>query len=370
MELFKKGNGLFGFGCMRLPMSGEEVDYSVFSQMVDAFLQAGFRYFDTAHGYLKGQSEIALKKCLTDRYPRDAYELTNKLSAFHFETEEEIRPLFESQLKACGVDYFDLYLMHAQNAVNFEKYKKCRAYETALELKKEGRIRHFGLSFHDKAEVLEQILTEYPQVEAVQIQFNYLDYNDPSVQAKQVYEVCRKFQKPIIVMEPVRGGFLANLPEKERSVLEQLGDASPASYALRYAAGFEGVEMVLSGMGNMDMIRDNVSFMKDFVPLNQEEQDAIAQVCKMLRTKKTISCTDCKYCTELCPKKIPIPALFACKNNQAILPGWTGTHYYKIHTRGRGKASDCIQCGKCESVCPQKLPIPSLLQSLKREFEE
>ena len=197
MEQMDKVKKNFGFGCMRLPMNGDQVDIAETTRMVDEFLAQGFNYFDTAHGYIGGKSELALKECLTSRYPREAYSLTDKLTDSYFKTEADIRPFFESQLEACGVDYFDFYLMHAQNADNFKKFKACRAYETAFALKAEGRIRHVGLSFHDRAEVLDQILTEYPQIEVVQIQFNYLDYDDIAVQSRKCYEVCRKHGKPV-----------------------------------------------------------------------------------------------------------------------------------------------------------------------------
>ncbi|MEI3088451.1 MAG: aldo/keto reductase [Oscillospiraceae bacterium] len=237
MENIKKN---FGFGFMRLPMQGEEVDIPETTKMVDAFLGAGFNYFDTAHGYLQGKSELALRECLTSRYPRDRYVLTDKLTANFFKTEADIRPFFQSQLDACGVEYFDFYLMHAQGLTNYDHFKACRAYETALELKREGKIRHFGISFHDRAEVLEQILGEYPEIEVVQIQFNYLDYEDPAVQSRKCYEVCVRHGKPVIVMEPVKGGKLVDLPEEARAVLDGMHGGSPASYAIRFAAGFQG----------------------------------------------------------------------------------------------------------------------------------
>ena len=270
MEKIKKN---FGFGCMRLPMKDGEVDTEQTCRMVDTFLENGFNYFDTAHGYLNGKSETALKACLTSRYSRDRYVLTNKLTNFFFKKQEDIRPFFQSQLEACGVDYFDFYLMHAQGADNFAYFKKCRAYETALELKAEGKIRHFGISFHDRAEVLEQILTEYPQVEVVQIQFNYLDYEDPAVESRKCYEVCRKYGKPVIVMEPVKGGTLANLPEEAKAVLDGLKGGSPASYAIRYAAGFEGMLMVLSGMSSMEQMEENIGFLT--IPLNRRRMHTV-----------------------------------------------------------------------------------------------
>lgn len=360
----------FGFGCMRLPMNGDNVNYEEFSKMIDTFLEKGFNYFDTAHGYLEGKSEVAIRECLTKRYSREKYILTNKLSNNFFETQEEIRPFFESQLQACGVEYFDFYLMHAQNRENYEKYKKCRAYETALELKKEGKIRHMGLSFHDKAWVLEKILTENPQIEVVQIQFNYADYEDASVESRLCYEVCRKFNKPVIVMEPVKGGTLVNLPKDAAEILEELGGGSTASYAIRFAAGFEGIMMVLSGMSNMEQMEDNIGFMKEFHPLTDREIEAVHKVQECLNAKNLIPCTACRYCTEGCPQHISIPDLFACMNEKTLHHGGNADFYYRsVHTLQGGKASECIKCGKCEEICPQHLKIRDLLEKVAKTFE-
>lgn len=359
----------FGFGCMRLPMQGEEVDKEQFCRMIDLFLSEGFCYFDTAHGYLQGKSELAIRECLAARYPRERYILTDKLTAPYFKKKEDIRPFFESQLAACGVEYFDFYLMHAQSKDIFEHFKRCQAYEEALALKEEGKIKHFGISFHDKAEVLEQILKEYPQIEVVQIQFNYVDYEDPAVQSRRCYEVCRKYGKPVIVMEPVKGGNLVNLPEEAKKILEDLHGGSPASYAIRFAAGFEGIMMVLSGMSNLEQMQDNLSYMKDFVPLSEKEMDAIRGVRKVFASMQLIPCTACRYCTDGCPKKISIPDLFACMNAKKIYHDWNTDYYYGLHTKNGGKASDCIGCGRCEKSCPQHLPIRELLKDVSAEFE-
>ena len=359
----------FGFGCMRLPEKGGGIDIEQCKLMFDKFLEEGFNYFDTAHGYHDGKSETAIRQCLTSRHPRESYVLTNKLTEPYFNKREDIRPFFESQLKACGVDYFDFYLMHAQDKRIFQKFKRCQAYEEALALKEEGKIKHFGISFHDKASVLEEILTQYPQIEVVQIQFNYVDYDDASVESRKCYEVCRKFGKPVIVMEPVKGGSLVNLPDEAKKVFDDLGGGSPASYAIRFAASFDGIMMVLSGMSNLAMVEENTSFMKNFKPLDEREMEAVGKVRSIFRAQNLIPCTACHYCTSGCPKHILIPDLFACLNAMRAFKTWNASYYYSVHTTGHGKASDCIKCGKCEAACPQHLPIRDLLVDVAKEFE-
>ncbi|MDO4198855.1 MAG: aldo/keto reductase [Erysipelotrichaceae bacterium] len=376
-KYFKDVKRNFGFGCMRLPMKDNEIDFEEMKKMVDLFIEKGFNYFDTARGYHGGKSETALKECLTSRYPRNAYILTNKLSTHFFETEEEIRPYFESQLEACGVDYFDFYLMHAQDGAIFKKYKKCHAYENALKFKEEGKIKHFGISFHDGPEVLERILTEYPQIEVVQIQLNYVDCKSVSVQSQKVYEVCEKFNKPVIVMEPVKGGRLVNLPEDAKKVFDELQKdddtkMSYASYAIRFAASFKNVHMVLSGMSDLEQMKDNISYMEDFKALNEDEYKAIDKVCEIFGSLNMIPCTSCHYCVldNECPMNIQIPELFNCYNQKTIFKSWNEDYYYNfILTRDHGKASECLKCGMCENICPQHLPIRDLLEDVAKEFE-
>ena len=372
-KFFPEIHGNFGFGCMRLPMKGGKVDYDAFSRMADAFIEAGFNYFDTAHGYIGGQSETAIRDCVVKRYDRDSFLLTNKLTDPYFRSQKDIRPFIEKQLALCGVDYFDFYLMHAQDKNNYQKFKRCRAYETAYALKQEGLIRHFGISFHDKADVLDMILTEHPEVEIVQIQFNYVDYEDASVESRKVYEVCEKHGKPVIVMEPVKGGSLVNLPEEADKILRELNRGSNASIAIRFAASFPNMAMVLSGMSNMAQMEDNIGAMRDFKPLDETEMAAVKKVCGIFRSLNLIPCTSCRYCIEEseCPKGIRIPDMFSSLNAHEAFHNWNTGYYYDNVLTGNGhaKASECIGCGKCERLCPHHLPIRELLKQVARTFE-
>lgn len=351
-------------------MKDNEVDLEEFSSMVDEFLAEGFNYFDTAHGYLEGKSEVALRHALVDRYPREAYLLANKLTAPYFNCVEDVRPFFEKQLEICGVGFFDFYLMHAQSKENFAKFKKCRAYEQAFALKAEGKIRHVGLSFHDTADMLDEILSAYPEVEFVQLQLNYVDWDDPAVQSRACYEVAARHGKPVVVMEPVKGGTLVNLPARAKEILLAEGSGSLASYAIRFAAGHDNVFMVLSGMSNLAQLSDNLSYMKDFRPLSATERDAVDRVRDILVSLHAIPCTACRYCTEGCPKHISIPDLFSCLNAKNIYHDWNANYYYAIHTQTGGRACDCIACGKCEKICPQHLKIRELLREVAGEFDK
>ncbi|MBR2479528.1 MAG: aldo/keto reductase [Clostridia bacterium] len=361
--MFKEIKRNFGFGCMRLPMKDGEVDTAEVNRMVDAFIAAGFNYFDTAHGYIDGKSEKAVRKCLTERYDRSQYILANKLSDWFFKSEEEVRPLFEQQLEICGVEYFDFYLFHALNRNSYEKHKSCKSFETVNKLHREGKIKHIAMSFHDTADILDKILTEQPQIEAVQLQINYLDYDDPGVQSKKCYDVAVKHGRKVIVMEPVKGGALVNLPPAAIAEFEALGDAAPVSYALRYAASFPEVFMVLSGMGSMEMMESNIKTMHPFVPLNEKELETTDRVREIIRQYKQISCTKCRYCAEVCPKNVPISDLFATYNEYAL------AHATKKETVGKlaefeVKATDCIECGACEGICPQNIEIREKLKML------
>ena len=372
-RFFPEIHGNFGFGCMRLPMKDGKVDYPQFCQMADAFIGAGFNYFDTAHGYIGGQSETSIRDCVSVRYDRSRFLLTDKLTDPYFNKEEDIRPFFMQQLELCGVSYFDFYLMHAQDRNNYKKFQRCHAYEVAAQLKREGLIRHLGISFHDKAEVLDRILTDHPEGEIVQIQFNYVDYEDASVESRKVYEVCEKHGKPVIVMEPVKGGNLVNLPQEADRILRELGGGNNASYAIRFAASFPMMAMVLSGMSDLAQMQDNIGAMRDFRPLTDREMIAVQNVCAIFKGQNLIPCTACRYCVEesQCPMGIRIPDMFATLNAHEAFQNWnTGFYYDSVLTDGKhGKASACIRCGKCERVCPQHLPIRELLQKVAGTFE-
>ncbi len=354
-----------GFGCMRLKMIDDKVDYDEFNKMIDAFIGAGFNYFDTAHGYIDGKSEIAIGECLSSRYNREDFILADKLSEWYFEKEEDVIPLFESQLKICGVEYFDFYLFHCLTRKSYPKHKQCNTFEIVSELKKQGKIKHIAMSFHDTADVLDMILSEQPCIEAVQLQINYLDYDDPGVQSKACYDVAVKHGKKVIVMEPVKGGALVNLPQKAEQVLNELDGGSYASYALRYAASYPEVFMVLSGMGNMDMMQDNINTFADFVPLNEEELKATDRVREIIREVRQIPCTGCNYCAEVCRNSIPISELFAIRNKY-LSAKITAGQAKEEFPKDKPFASACVKCGCCEAVCPQNIKIIEELEKISK----
>ena len=364
--MFSEVKRNFGFGFMRLPMKDGEVDNEHVNRMVDRFIEAGFNYFDTAHGYIGGKSEIAIRECLTSRYPRESYVLANKLSDWFFKSAEEVRPFFEQQLKICGVEYFDFYLLHSLTGSSYQKHKECRSFETVGQLKREGKIKHIAISFHDSADVLDTILSEHPEIEAVQLQINYLDYDDPGVQSKKCYDVAAKHGKKVIVMEPVKGGALVNLPAAAVEEFKKLGGASPVSYALRYAASYPEVFMVLSGMGNIDMIESNIATMHPFTPLNEAELKATDRARELIRECNQVPCTGCRYCAEVCPKNVPIAELFAAYNEYALAKV-TKRQMYSPADSFEVKASDCIECGKCENICPQNINIRERLKGFVKK---
>ena len=358
-----------GFGLMRLPHKGPRIDVEQTKQMVDRFLEAGGTYFDTAYVYIG--SEEAARKALVSRYPRESFTLATKLNASLAPTEKMAREQFYTSLKRTGAEYFDFYLLHSLMDSNVKKYDRMRLWEYVRELKEKGLIRHYGFSFHGGPELLDRLLTEHPDAEFVQLQLNYADWENPRVQSRGVYEVARRYDKPIVVMEPVKGGNLAKPPRDVKELLQSYApDASPASWAVRFAASLDGILTVLSGMSNLAQMEDNLSYMRDFRPLNAEEQKVIFEAQRLMGMSETVPCTACSYCTQGCPQSIPIPEIFAARNTQ--LGGGRlaqAAADYRAATESRGKASDCIGCGQCENVCPQHLPIIRHLKECAAAFD-
>lgn len=365
--LFDKVKRNFGFGCMRLAMKDDMVDLEIFGKMVDAFMAAGFNYFDTAHCYLDGKSEDALRICLAEKYDREDFVLANKLTHMYFNSEEDVVPFFESQLKLCGVDYFDVYFFHCMTKTTYPHHQKCNTFKLLQQLKQEGKIKYLALSFHSTADYLDKILTENPFIDFVQLQINYLDYDDPFIQSKACYDVAVKHGKKVIVMEPVKGGTLVNLPKPAAEIFDALGGGSYASYALRYAASFPEVKMVLSGMGNMDMMNDNINTFKDFKPLTPAELEACEKAREAIKAVNQISCTGCDYCAAGCPKGIKISKIFA-NFNKTVLNEMTCDEALRYMENEGMNPSECINCGACAKECPQSLEIPSLLKKVYNKF--
>lgn len=368
-----------GFGLMRLPLTNPDeassIDVEQVKDMVDAFIENGFTYFDTAWMYCGFQSECAAKEALVDRYPRDSYTLADKLHAGYIKTREDRDKIFNEQLRKTGVEYFDYYLLHDIGVDHYKIYQELDCFTWLKEKKKQGLVRHIGFSFHDSAKMLDQVLTEHPEVEFVQLQLNYLDWDSEGVQSRKCYETAVKHGKPVIVMEPVKGGTLAKVPERaERMFKEYHPDMSVPSWAIRFAASNEHVMMVLSGMSNMEQLQDNMSYMADFQPLNEEEQEIIRKAVEIINSGIEIPCTGCSYCTEGCPQNIAIPKYFSLYNadlQECEEKGWKPQgEYYDRLTKTFGKASDCVECGQCESVCPQHLPVIRHLKEVAARFEK
>lgn len=361
-----------GFGLMRLPMIGDDVDIEQTKDMVDLFLAKGFTYFDTAYGYLNGKSEEAVKTCLVDRYPRESFQLATKLPAWAgAKTEEEAKQMFYTSLKRTGAGYFDFYLLHnlgGNRTASFDEYK---IWDFVAERKAEGLIRHIGFSFHDKADILDEILTKHPEVEFVQLQINYIDWESEDVQSRKCYEVARKHGKPVIVMEPVKGGNLASLPEHIGSIFTDYNkEASLPSWAIRFVASHEGLVTVLSGMSTLDQMKDNLSYMENFQPLSAEEFAVIDKVVETMKAIPTIPCTGCSYCTKGCPMSINIPEVFSALNIDTVYQNMESAKgKYAWATHEGPKASDCVECGQCESVCPQHISIIETLKTAVAKFE-
>ncbi len=378
MGLFNTDKKL-GFGLMRLPLTnpddGGSIDMDLTNQMVDTFLERGFTYFDTAWMYCNFRSENVVKEALVDRHPRDSFTITTKLHAGFIKTKEDREKFFKEQMRKTGVSYFDYYMIHDIGKNYYKVYNELDCFTWIKEKKEAGLARHIGFSFHDDAAFLDQVLTEHPEMEFVQLQVNYLDWENVSIQSGKCCEVAAKHGKPVIVMEPVKGGTLAKLPPAvEKSYKDYAPDMSIPSWAIRFAASQPGVSLVLSGMSNMEQVLDNTGFMADFKPLNEEEMTLIRQAVQTINEGIAIPCTGCSYCTDGCPKNIPIPRYFSLYNadkQESPEKKWTSQgSYYERLTESFGKASACVGCGQCERACPQHLTIRKYLKDVAEHFEE
>ena len=371
---FGEATPKLGFGLMRLPKTKDgKIDLGQTKQMVDQFMAAGLTYFDTAYVYDDGDSERAAKAALVDRYPRESFTLATKLCAWMgAHDEKSAKQQFYTSLERTGAGYFDYYLLHALQAGNYKTYDKYHIWDFVKEQKEKGLIKHWGFSFHATPDILDQLLTDHPDAEFVQLQLNYADWENPDVTARENYEVARKHGKSIVVMEPVKGGALANPPTKVQEIFRQADlKASFASWAIRYAASLDGIITVLSGMSNLEQMEDNLSYMKDFRPLNAHEQQAIRKAQEAINGVKSIPCTGCHYCTGGCPKQIPIPEIFAARNRQLV---WGQLQegqaaYDQLAAKGN-VASDCIGCGQCERACPQHIKVIQRLKECAAALEK
>ena len=360
-----------GFGLMRLPKNPDgTIDIPQVSRMADRFIEAGGTYFDTAYVYDDGGSEAAFRAAVADRWPRDAYTLATKLNAWlQCHDEASAKQQFYTSLERTGAGWFDYYLLHALQRNNYHKYDEYRIWDFVAEQKAKGLVKHWGFSFHADPALLEELLERHPDVDFVQLQINYADWENPGVASRRNWEICKAHGKPVTVMEPVKGGILADPIPAVQSVLRAANpDASFASWAIRYVASLDNLVTVLSGMSSLAQMEDNLSYMRDFRPLNEAERAAIRQAQALLDADRSIPCTACHYCVEGCPMGIPIPEIFTVANRRKGSPHFRTVREYNIVTQGKGRASDCLRCGQCEGACPQHLPIISLLEQC-REME-
>ncbi len=372
--------GRLGFGLMRLPMDGDQVDIERVKQMADAFLKAGFTYFDTSPVYVGGLSERAAREAIVERYPRQSFTLATKMPVWLLEKEEDLQKYFDLSLTSLGVDYIDYYLMHGMSETSSDRFPTSNASKAdkfgtwafLKEKKAQGKIKHIGFSFHDSAEVLDRMLEKYDGAEFVQLQINYADMDDEVIQSRRCYESARKHGVPIMIMEPLKGGTLVKLKEEHIKRLKKANaHAAPASSALRFAASLEGVASVLSGMSDMAQMEENIAAMSDFRPLDEGEKSALEEIVKRMKTSSHIGCTACKYCVDECPAHLPIPKFIEILNEYAAFDDLSlSKRRYQNAANKTAKASECLSCGLCESRCPQKLPIMSHMKNASSLFEE
>ena len=361
--------GNLGFGLMRLPRRGVKIDIAQVSQMVDLFLDAGFTYFDTARMY--PGSETATRKALVKRHPRDSYTIATKLNTMIAPTAKLARRQFDTSCRNLGVSYVDYYLLHSLSNSSYKSYENLGLWDYVRDLKRQGKVRWIGFSFHAGPELLDAILSEHPDVDFVQLQINYADWENPRITSRANYEVARSHGKPIVIMEPVKGGALAKPAPEIRELMDKTApDASYASWAIRFAAGLDGILAVLSGMSNIEQVADNISYMRDFQPLGKDEMAVIQRAREILGNARDIPCTACRYCVEGCPRHILIPDVFAAMNKQLVDGKLDEARAdYRAAIDAGNFASACIACGRCEDVCPQNIEIISQLRECVTALE-
>ena len=361
-----------GFGLMRLPEKDGAINYDEVCKMVDKYMSAGLNYFDTAYVYHGGRSEVAARECVVKRYPRDSFYLATKLPAWELKTEEDRDRIFDIQRERAGVDYFDYYLLHSiEEGGNYNTYERLNCFEWGVKKREEGKIKHFGFSFHGSPALLEKLLDDHPEVEFVQIQLNYADWDNPVIASGRLYEILHERNIPIIIMEPVKGGTLASpVPEIIGLFNVERPGASAASWALRFVGSLPGVMTILSGMSNDAQMTDNISTFTDFEPISEKEKEVIEKAKDIMLGKPTIGCTSCRYCCDGCPQGIKIPDVFSLVNAVRVYGNdWRAKNFYNSHIAPVSRAGDCIACGQCEGVCPQHLPIIELLKAASEQFD-
>ena len=367
-----------GFGMMRLPLLEENnfasIDYEQVNRMVDVYMDAGFNHFDTAYIYHETLGEPAFKKCVAERYPRESFKIATKLPLFVITEESQLEPIFAEQLENCGVEYFDYYMLHNVSGFTETAWKNVDLYSFIQKKKEEGFIKHIGISTHGNAEFLEEILFDHPELEFVLLQINYLDWDDESIESRKCLEVARKYDKQVMIMEPYKGGFLADVPnEAEKIMKEYDSERSVVSWAMRFVANLDAC-VVLSGASNLEQLEDNIHEFKNADPLNDEELKILEDVSEIINSNITVDCTKCRYCVDSCSEDIDIAKLFDLYNKHKILEkdDWTqfGNAYLNYSKLPDvGIASDCIECEVCIEECPQQINIPEVLKDVAKTFE-